>query len=165
MPWQGSWGSMRYHAYTKTQSIRHRDKAQFGRSDLSLSDTIQLAQSSNGHCEACGCALLFEHYKPRCFYQWSLDRINRDLPHSKENVRVVCSYCNLGGLGRRKPPCRMGCHRGEIPWGSAPCAAPEPQDVPCPKWRRDILIAQLATYEWQETKRRRVEASADILAG
>ena len=87
MPWQGCHGSMRYRAYTKTQSIRNRDKAQFGRSGLLLADTIQLVQGSNGSCEACGCTLLLEDYKPRCFYQWGLDRVNRDLPHSTGNVR------------------------------------------------------------------------------
>ena len=77
MPWHGVWrhGSMRYHAYAKTNSIRNRDKAQFGRSDLKLADTIELALRSDGKCAACGCILLFEKFKPRCFYQWSLDRI------------------------------------------------------------------------------------------
>ena len=166
MPWQGCRGSMRYHAYTKTYSIRNRDKAQFGRSDLKLADTIEMAQSSTGTCATCGCALLFEKYKSRCFYQWSLDRINRDLPHSKENVRIVCSYCNLGGPGRRKPPCRLGCHPGDIPWGSAPCPTPEPENVPCPlRLCVEISRQKRQSASEAQAKRRRVDAERSVLEG
>ena len=158
---------MRYHAYAKTNSIRNRDKAQFGRSDLKLADTIELALRSDGKCAACGCILLFEKFKPRCFYQWSLDRINRDLPHSTGKVRLVCCYCNLGGPGRRKPPCRLGCHPGDLPWGSAPRPAPPPEDLPCPVWeRRRVEDAQLAAETWQEAFiKGRVDAVTGVLDG
>ena len=131
MAWHGS---LRFHANVKVQSIRKRDMAQCGHCVMSAKDAIELALESNGTCCLCGCQLLFEYYQQRCRYQWSLDRIDRTIPHSKENVRLTCSSCNIAGPGAWKPPCLSGCHPGDLPRGFALSPPPAPEDIPPPKW-------------------------------
>ena len=124
--------TVRKKAAAKLGSIRVRDVEQHGRCDLRLEDLLELVAESTGKCPGCNCSLDFGDYKAACRYQWSPDRINRNVPHSKENVRLVCWSCNAGGLGIRKVACRHGCHPGDLPWGSAPVPAPNPEDVPPP---------------------------------
>ena len=119
-------------AAAKLGSVRQRDMEQHGRRDLSLEDLLELVEESTGRCPGCNCRLEFGDYKTSCRYQWSPDRINRNVPHSKENLRLVCWSCNTGRLGVRKGPCKNGCHPGDLPWGSSPIPAPEPEDVPLP---------------------------------
>ena len=151
-------GSMEWYASGKVSNIRSRDKAQCGYACLSTEDAVELAKASNGRCTLCDCKLIFEHYRARCLFQWSLDRIDRNVPHSKENVRVTCLNCNLSGPRARKLPCNAGCHPGDIPWGSAPCPSPDPVDVPCPSWGCRML-------EEGSNKRRRLKPSSEVMAG
>jgi hypothetical protein len=116
----------------KLSNVRSRDMEQHGRCDLTLEDLLELAAESTGKCSGCNCRLEFGDYKSSCRYQWSPDRINRNVPHSKDNVRIICWNCNTGGLGIRKGPCKNGSHPGDLPWGSSPIPAPEPEDVPVP---------------------------------
>ena len=128
--------TVRKKAAAKLGSIRVRDVEQHGRCDLRLEDLLELVAESTGKCPGCNCSLDFGDYKAACRYQWSPDRINRNVPHSKGNLRIVCWSCNTGGLGSRKGPCKNGCHPGDLPWGSSPIPAPEPEDVPAPTFAR-----------------------------
>ena len=123
---------VRKRAAAKLGNIRIRDIEQHGRCDLILEDLLELVAESTGKCPGCNCSLDFGDYKAACRYQWSPDRINRNVPHSKENLRLVCWSCNTGGLGIPQGPCKNGCHPGDLPWGSAPVPAPNPEDVPVP---------------------------------
>ena len=123
---------LRKKAVLKLYDIRSRDIEQHGRCDLTVEDILALVEESTDHCPGCNCRMDFGDYKRFCRYQWSPDRINRNVPHSKQNVRIVCWSCNIGGLGIRKGPCKNGCHPGDLPWGSAPVPAPNPEDVPLP---------------------------------
>ena len=124
--------NLRKKAAAKLYNVRARDMEQHGRCDLSLEDLLELVAESTGKCPGCNCKLEFGEYKTACRYQWSPDRINRNVPHSKGNLRIVCWGCNTGGMGIRKGPCKNGCHPGDLPWGSSPVPAPEPEDVPVP---------------------------------
>lgn len=123
---------LRKRAAAKLCNIRIRDVEQHGRCDLTLEHLLELVAESNGKCPGCNCRLEFGDYKSSCRYQWSPDRINRNVPHSKGNLRIICWSCNTGGLGIRKGTCKNGCHPGDLPWGSAPVPAPNPEDVPAP---------------------------------
>jgi len=124
--------NLRKKATAKLYNVRSRDIEQHGRCDLTLEDLLDLVAASTGQCPGCNCRMEFGDYKTACRYQWSPDRINRNVPHSKDNVRIICWSCNTGGLGIRKGPCKNGCHPGDLPWGSSPIPAPEPEVVPLP---------------------------------
>ena len=153
-------GSVEWHARCKVKSIRFRDVAQCGHCNLTPDDALELVKASKGKCSLCSCQLVLEYFKPHCLYQWSLDRLDRNLPHSKDNVRVTCLTCNVAGPRVRKSPCTNGCHPGDIPWGSAPCPSPEPEEIPFPVWELRRVLVQLV-----DVKRRRIEADEGVLLG
>ena len=33
----------------------------------------------------------------KCMYQFTLDRIDNNLPHNRDNVLICCQYCNCFG--------------------------------------------------------------------
>lgn len=151
---------------TKVVNARYRDEQQLGQCRLDVQTLCEMALSSDGVCPGCACTMLFQDYDARCWHQFSPDRLDRNLPHSKDNVRLVCLSCNCKGLGVRKRPCPSGCHPGDLqprllPWGSAPVPAPNPADVPLPTFvsdaggacgRRAATTAQPCkrAREWEE---------------
>ena len=136
---------------TKVVNARYRDEQQLGQRRLDTQTLRDMALNSDGVCPGCACAVLFQDYDSRCWHQFSPDRLDRNLPHSKDNVRLVCLSCNCKGLGVRKRPCPNGCHPGDpqprlLPWGSAPAPAPDPADVPLPTFVSDRRAA--AAWPW-----------------
>lgn len=149
--------ALRRHAEVKLGNLRKRDLEQHGRCDLDLPTLVKMALESSDQCECCGCQIIFEDYAPYCRYQWSPDRIDRNRPHSRDNVRIRCLCCNVAGPGVKKGPCKGGCHPGDLPFGSSPIEAPEEKDVPLPLFlsphvRADMMraLADQMGGEWED---------------
>lgn len=46
------------------------------------------------NCPFCNDEILYHNYKPYCYYQFSIDRINNKEIHHINNIQIVCYYCN-----------------------------------------------------------------------
>jgi hypothetical protein len=77
---------------------------------LNTDDIIEMVKNHNGICEGCNCELIFENYAPFCIYQFSMDRIDNNKIHDKNNLRIVCYNCNALGDGAKKQKCSRNCH-------------------------------------------------------
>ena len=83
---------------TKISSYKHQDdlKKRYD-SELFVDYTYVcgLLTDTCMHCHYCNedMYVLYEHR--RDMQQWTLDRINNDIGHNKENVVVACLKCNL----------------------------------------------------------------------
>lgn len=62
---------------------------------IQFSDTIDKLISSKLRCYYCKCAVVLLYKNVREPTQWSLDRIDNDKCHSRENTVVACLKCNL----------------------------------------------------------------------
>ena len=103
------------------------DTRKYGFAELKIADARAVVQESDGRCENCGCEMLFDDWRPWCLHQFTFDRVDLTLPHSKDNVRLLCFYCNAH-IGTRRDPhgklmwipcpkhdCLNGCHVGVVP--------------------------------------------------
>ena len=78
---------------------------------ITRTETMELMKTANFCCSLCyGRVELC--YEPGDAEQWSLDRINNDLPHTKDNVRLA----------------HLGCNRADGPRGKKPVARAEDSD-------------------------------------
>jgi len=68
---------------------------------VSLAEVNHLLEQSGGICFYCQKRVMtvYEHVKEQ--QQWTLDRIDNQLGHCRENVVIACLQCNL--KRRRKP--------------------------------------------------------------
>lgn len=87
----------------KLRGYRKQDKAILARYSnlnenkqyISYDDCVELVQQLDTPvCSLCGDTMLFEHYNPWCMYQFSFDRLDNKIIHSKDNIRVICWGCN-----------------------------------------------------------------------
>lgn len=62
---------------------------------INLEDTIEKIVTSKLECKYCLCKLKLVFKEKRDEEQWTLDRIDNDLPHTKNNVLVCCLKCNI----------------------------------------------------------------------
>lgn len=63
-------------------------------------------------CYICGDNVLTEEWQPNCLYQFTLDRIDNNLPHDKNNVLICCLYCNCYGSDvNLYKLCKNKCHK------------------------------------------------------
>lgn len=62
---------------------------------ISLNDTIEKLVSSKLKCCYCKEKVYLLYKNVREPKQWTLDRIDNDLCHSKENTLIACLHCNL----------------------------------------------------------------------
>ena len=62
---------------------------------ISLENTIELLQSSNLECHYCSQQIHILYEIVREQMQWTLDRIDNDKGHNKNNVVISCLKCNL----------------------------------------------------------------------
>ena len=62
---------------------------------IDLQNVIMELHSSNLTCRYCDAFvyILYEHVREN--YQWTLDRINNDIGHNKNNIYISCLKCNL----------------------------------------------------------------------
>lgn len=79
----------------KIRSYQKSDKNKFGYSgNIRLEDVTELLNKQKFRCYVCDDIVLTFGYKPRCFYQFSVDRIDNSLPHNRNNILISCYYCN-----------------------------------------------------------------------
>ena len=86
------------HIKTKLSSYKQQDilKKKFSIDDfVSYNDTIALLNDSNMKCYYCACETYLLYEIVREMKQWSLDRINNDIGHNKNNLVICCLECNL----------------------------------------------------------------------
>ena len=86
------------HIKTKISSYKQQDilKKKFSTQDfVSYSDVIGLLSESNMKCYYCSCETYLLYEIVREMKQWSLDRINNDIGHNKNNLVICCLECNL----------------------------------------------------------------------
>ena len=86
------------HIKTKIQSYKQQDiikkiynEAEF----INLEQVINLLQETKLKCHYCSCETFLLYEIVREMKQWSLDRINNDIGHNKNNLVIACLECNL----------------------------------------------------------------------
>ena len=86
------------HIKTKLSSYKQQDilKKKFSSQDfVSYIDVLTLLNDSNMKCYYCNCETYLLYEIVREMKQWSLDRINNDIGHNKNNLVICCLECNL----------------------------------------------------------------------
>ena len=76
----------------KTQDI---NKNKYKENNITQEETIEKLVASKLKCHYCRCNMYIFYNKVRDSEQWTLDRIDNDLPHRDDNVIVCCLRCNL----------------------------------------------------------------------
>ena len=76
----------------KQQDIKKRRD---GTSNISFDETIEKMIASQLTCYYCRRPVFVIYDDVRQEDQWSLERINNDIPHRCENVEIACLKCNL----------------------------------------------------------------------
>ena len=76
----------------KTQDI---NKNKYDDNNITQEQTIEKLVCSKLKCYYCKCKMLIFYNKVRDMEQWTLDRIDNNLPHSEQNVIICCLRCNL----------------------------------------------------------------------
>jgi len=77
----------------KLTGYKNQDKKRGWVPDIKLEDIIELLKTNL--CHYCKNKVLVEYETKLHPMQWTLDRINNDLPHNKDNVVLSCLKCNL----------------------------------------------------------------------
>ena len=62
---------------------------------VSFNDVIDLLHSSQMKCHYCSCETYLLYEVVRENKQWSLDRINNEIGHNRNNLLIACLECNL----------------------------------------------------------------------
>lgn len=62
---------------------------------ISLENLLEKLVVSRLKCDYCRCDVSVVYTQVRSPTQWSLDRINNDMGHSRENTLISCLRCNL----------------------------------------------------------------------
>ena len=86
------------HIKHKISSYKHQDitKTKFNHdSFITFSDVVGLIYDSKLTCHYCSCNVYILYSLVREKKQWSLDRINNNIGHNKNNLVVACLECNL----------------------------------------------------------------------
>jgi hypothetical protein len=86
------------HIKTKISSYKQQDilKKKLLETDfVSFTDVIILLNECNMRCYYCNCETYLLYEIVREMKQWSLDRINNDIGHNKNNLVISCLECNL----------------------------------------------------------------------
>lgn len=79
-----------YHNQDVIKKILNEEKF------VDLKYVIELLHKSNLQCFYCRKPALVLYENVREMNQWSLDRIENQYGHNKENVEIACLSCNLG---------------------------------------------------------------------
>ena len=81
----------------KIASYKNQDinKNKYKENNITQEQTIEKLVASKLKCFYCKCKMKLFYDKVRDDEQWTLDRIDNDLPHQVDNVIVCCLKCNL----------------------------------------------------------------------
>lgn len=77
----------------KLSGYKNQDKKRGWVTDIDMNDILELLKTD--FCHYCNNKVLIEYDTKLHPMQWTLDRINNDLPHNKNNVILSCLKCNL----------------------------------------------------------------------
>ena len=95
----------------KLGRYRQTDLKDFGRKgSLTNEHILELLEKQKNKCCVCNDEVLLENYNPRCYYQFSVDRVHNDQPHDIGNVLISCYYCNCIQIPRGPKQCQNKCH-------------------------------------------------------
>ena len=86
------------HIKAKISSYKQQDilKNKLNDSDfVSFNDVIDLLFESQMKCHYCSCETYLLYEVVRENKQWSLDRINNEIGHNRNNLLIACLECNL----------------------------------------------------------------------
>ena len=61
--------------------------------NLKVDHILQLKEAQNNHCAACNIKMLWA-YQPKDTQQFSIDRLDNNKGHTRDNVRLTCLECN-----------------------------------------------------------------------
>ena len=64
---------------------------------VSVNDVKKMLYKQENKCYVCGDNVITEQWRSNCLYQFTLDRIDNNLSHNKNNVLICCYYCNCYG--------------------------------------------------------------------
>ena len=62
---------------------------------ITLDETIEKLVCSQLNCKYCNTKVKIIYTTNRDMKQWTLDRIDNDRPHTKDNILISCLECNL----------------------------------------------------------------------
>jgi hypothetical protein len=86
------------HIKAKISGYKQQDilKGKFLESDfVSFDNVIGLLNQSKMRCHYCACETYLLYEIVRENKQWSLDRINNEIGHNRNNLLIACLECNL----------------------------------------------------------------------
>lgn len=83
-------------------------------STISTDEGLEIVRNCGKICPGCGCKMKFRNYKPWCLYQFTFDRIDNKVIHSKDNLRLACYNCNATEYDSPKFSCIKLCHESDI---------------------------------------------------
>ena len=79
----------------KIKGYNQTDMKRFGViGNIQIEDVTELLNKQKFKCYKCDDMVLTFGWKPRCMYQFSIDRIDNSLPHDRTNILISCYYCN-----------------------------------------------------------------------
>ena len=81
----------------KLVSYKNQDiiKNKYLNNNIGIDSTVEKLVSSKLRCYYCRCKVKILYDIVKDPFQWTLDRIDNDLPHEDKNVIISCLKCNL----------------------------------------------------------------------
>ena len=85
------------HINKKINSYKNQDKIKNRQTNniISFDETVEKLLESNLKCYYCKSNVLLLYKMIKDKSQWTLDRINNDISHTKNNVVICCLGCNI----------------------------------------------------------------------
>lgn len=106
--------SLKDNIQRKLERYKISDNGRFEREGtVSIDDVLKLLRKQNFTCYVCDEIVIVCNWKHYCCYQFSIDRINNNLPHDTNNVLISCYYCNCRDhiqFSQKNKICNEGCH-------------------------------------------------------
>lgn len=98
----------------KIKSYNEQDLQKFKKiGNISCDDIKELFNKQRYKCYICDDVVISCNWKNLCCYQWTLDKIDNNIPHNKDNVLISCYFCNCRSypdFKQHNKICSSGCH-------------------------------------------------------
>lgn len=116
---QKSIGKLEENIAKKIEEYKSQDKRrkmEITDDYVCINDVKELLNKQDGKCYVCCDNVITREWVQKCYYQFTLDRIDNKLPHNRNNVLICCYYCNsriyCESIGHKKDSkiCQYGCH-------------------------------------------------------